>query len=245
MNPDSHRRAQRKIDEGVAAWERGAYQEALEIFDQTLRDHPDYPDVHNWAGVCRAMEGDAGGALEAFEHALELAPTYAEAHFNRGIVLNDLGRHDEAERAFRRAQELDTRDGLRFPSELGHRIAHAHAQLGDLYLLADSPGEAVAQYRAALDVRPRFLDVREKLAKALLEKGEAEAARQELERVVEEDPGFTEARLRLGVSLERLGDREGAVREWKRVLSARPGDRRGQAYLASVGVPTDEEPPES
>jgi Flp pilus assembly protein TadD len=185
------------------------------------------------------MLGDLEGALESFHKALELAPTYAEAHFNLGIVLNELGRHEEAAASFRRAQELDTRDGTRFASQVGHQIANAHAHLGDLYMAAESWASAVAQYRAALEVRPRYLDVREKLAEALLADGDAAGARHELERVLDEGPGFVEARLRLGVALQRLEDVEGAVREWKRVLAVRPDDRRVHAYLASVGAAPD------
>jgi len=233
---DSYLSARQKIEQGQAAWDRNAFLEALEAFSEVIREHPNFPDVHNRAGLCKAMLGNLEGALDQFDKALELAPTYAEAHFNRGIVLNELGRHDDAVVAFRRAQELDTRDGTRFPSHIGHQIANAHAQLGSLYLLADSPGKAVEHYRAALEIRPRFRDIREKLAEALLAEGDAEGARRELERVLDEDPGFVDARLRLGVALQRLGDREGAIREWKRVQSARPLDRRIQAYLASAGV---------
>jgi tetratricopeptide (TPR) repeat protein len=236
MSTEVRLSATRRIQQGISAWERNAYLEALEIFDDVVADHPEYPDVHNRAGLCKAMLGDLDGALASFDRALELAPAYAEAHFNRAIVLNDLGRHAEAEVSFKRAQSLDTRDGTRFPSEVGNQIAIGHAALGDLYLLADSPRDAVEQLQAALDVRPRFLDVRERLAEALLAVGDLEGARRELERVLGEEPGYVDARLRLGVVLDRLGDREGAVREWSRVRAARPGDRRVQAYLAAAGA---------
>jgi tetratricopeptide (TPR) repeat protein len=237
MNPEARpTHARQRIEQGIAAWDRNAYQEALDIFSEVIRERPQFPDVHNRAGLCKAMLGDLAGALDAFHKALELAPTYAEAHFNRGIVLNELGRHEEAAASFKRAQELDTRDGTRFPSQVGHQIANAHSQLGDLYMLAESPANAVEQYKTALEVRPRYLDVREKLAEALLADGDAEGARRELERVLDEEPGFVEARLRLGVALQRLGNSEAAVREWRRVLELRPEDRRVHAYLASVGV---------
>ena len=227
--------AVQKIRHGISAWERSAYLEALELFNDVLTEHPHYPDVHHRAGLCKAMLGDLDGALASFDRALELAPSYAEAHFNRAIVLNDLGRHAEAEAAFKQAQALDTRDGSRFPSQVGNQIANAHRALGDLYLRAESPRDAVEQYRTALKVRPRFFDVRERLAEALLASGENEEARRELERVLEEEPGFAEARLRLGVALQRLGERERAIQEWNRVRSLRPNDRRALAYLASVG----------
>lgn len=241
MSADTRLTPRQKIEQGIAAWERDDYLEALEVFNEVIREHPDFPDVHNRAGLCKAMLGNLEGALHGFERALELAPTYAEAHFNRGIVLNELGRHDEAEVAFRQAQALDTRDGTRFPSQVGNQIANAHAQLGDLYMLADSAREAAEQYRAALKVRPRFLDIREKLAEALLAADAAEEARKELERVLDEEPGFAQARLKLGVALQRLGDRDGAVREWRQVLRQRPDDRRVHAYLVAAGADPEAE----
>jgi tetratricopeptide (TPR) repeat protein len=239
MSAEHRLTPRQKIEQGIQAWDRDEYRAALDIFEEVITERPDFPDVHNRAGLCKAMLGDLEGGLVSFERALELAPTYAEAHFNKGIVLNELGRHQEAERAFRQAQDLDTRDGTRFPSQVGNQIANALGQLGDLYMVADSPREAVEQYREALRVRRRFLDIREKLAEALLAIGENEEARKELERVLDEEPGFAQARLKLGVVLQRLGDRDGAVREWKRVWSQRPDDRRVHAYLASEGVDAD------
>ncbi len=236
MTPETKLTPRQKIAQGIAAWDRNDYLSALEVFNEVIRDHPNFPDVHNRAGLCKAMLGNLEGALMEFERALELAPTYAEAHFNRGIVLNELGRHDEAETAFLEAQQLDTRDGVAFPSHVGNQIANAHAKLGELYTMADRPEEAIEQYRSALGVRPRYLDVRERLAEAMLQAGQAEEAKKELMSVLATDPGYTEARLRLGVALHRLGDRDGAVREWERVAQERPDDRRARAYLASVSA---------
>ena len=52
--------------------------------------------MHNKAGLCLAMMGEMERALAEFDEALKLNDTYAEAHLNRAIVLNDLGRFEEA-----------------------------------------------------------------------------------------------------------------------------------------------------
>jgi tetratricopeptide (TPR) repeat protein len=227
---------QTRISRGLSAWERDDYAAALAVFEEILEENSDFPDVHNKAGLCLAMSGRLQDALAAFQRAVELAPTYAEAHLNRGIVLNELGRHSEAQEAFDESSRLDTRDGHAFPSEVGNRIAIAHARLGDLYLVADRPALAAREYAAALEVRPRFVDIRTKLAEALLETGEHEAALEELERVLSANEEFTGARLRLGVVLQRLGRTEEAVTQWRRCLQEDPGDMRPRAYLASAGV---------
>ena len=224
------------VARGVSAWERDDYRSALETFRKVLKEHPYFADVHNKAGLCLAMLGELEEALAHFDSALKQNASYAEAHLNRGIVLNELGRHNEAQEAFSKAGKLDTRDSRAFPSDVGNRIAVTHAQLGDLYLVANHPEEAARHYEAALKVRPRFMDIRSKFAESLLELGDLERSRDELETILESRPGFVGARIRLGVVLHRLGETDAAVREWKRSAAEDPEDMRPRAYLASVGV---------
>lgn len=236
---NDHKHARQIVARGVSAWERDDYRSALETFQEVLEDFPQFADIQNKAGLCLAMLGRLEEALDHFDAALETNPAYAEAHLNRGIVLNDLGRHEEAQRAFTRAGELDTRDSQVFPSEVGNRIAVTHAQLGDLYLVANHPGNAIEHYRAALDIRPRFMDIRSKFAETLIELGELEQAKEELTLILEARPSFVGARVRLGVVLHRLGHDDKATQEWNRCLEDDPSDMRARAYLASVDVSRD------
>jgi tetratricopeptide (TPR) repeat protein len=238
----SNAEAKKRIAQGINAWDREAYEEALEVFDAVLEDHPTFPDVHNRRGLCLALLGRLPEALDAFDRAVELAPTYAEAHLNRGIVLKDMGEADEAQSAFDRARILESRDGSAYPSHVGNQIAVTHAKLGDLYLMADKPSLAAEQYRAALHVRPRFQDVRTKLAETLMETGDLHAAREELVFVLEKDPDFTSARLRLGVVLHRMGNHEAARGHWLTCIDEDPSDFRARAYLASLPPAAEDVP---
>lgn len=235
MNHDPAPTFKQRLAQGTAAWESEDFEAAYDIFSRLLDQQPNFPDLHNKVGLCRAMLGDLEGALEAFQRANELSPTYAEAHLNRGIVLNELGRHEEARDALEEAGRLDTRDGT-IPSDAGNRIANVHADLGDLYLRAQRPERAAEEYRKALEIRPGYLDIRSKLADSLAEIGEPAAARRELETVLGRNPGLTPARIRLGVVLQQLGDTEAAIREWRRAHEDDPSDSRPRAYLATVGV---------
>lgn len=223
--------AAQRIERGMAAWERADYRAALQDFQAVLSDHPRFPDVHNKVGLCLAMLGDPEAALESFDEAIRLADTYAEAHLNRAIVLQELGRFQEAREDLRKAEELDHRDSRDFPSDVGHKLAIAHAKLGDLYLVADHPEEAAEQYRRALAIRGRFLDIRSKYAEALMGMECWEEAKEQLEIILEKNPRFTGARVRLGVVLHRLGDAQGACRHWEYCLNEDPGDLRARAYL--------------
>ena len=110
---------------------------------------------------------------------------------------------------------------------MGNRIAVTHAKLGDLYLVANHPSEAIQHYRAALEIRPRFMDIRSKFAETLIELGELEQAKDELVLILESRPSFVGARVRLGVVQHRLGDDDRAVAEWKRCLEDDPTRHAG------------------
>ena len=226
---------QQRIERGISAWERSDYEAALNDFQAVLAEHPSFPDVHNKVGLCLAMLGDPEAALKEFDEALRLSETYAEAHLNRAIVLQELGRFEEARKHLQRADELDHRDSQQFPSDVGHRIAIGHAKLGDLYLVADHPEEAAEQYRQALDIRARFLDIRSKYAEALMGMEKWDEAQEQLQIILDKNPDFTSARLRLGVVLQRKGDSQGARAQWERCVREDPRDMRAKAYLASVG----------
>jgi len=230
------RQARQNVARGVSAWERDDFVTALQTFESVLVDFPNFADVRNKAGLCLAMLGRHEEALVHLDAALEQNPSYAEAHLNRGIVLNELGRHEEAQEAFSKAGEIDRRDSRAFPSDVGNRLAVTHAQLGDLYLVADRPRDAKEHYERALEIRPRFVDIRSKFAEALIDLGELERARDELESILENRPSFVGARVRLGVVLMKLDDVDRAVHEWRRCMADDPSDMRARAYLASVGA---------
>ncbi len=219
--------------QGVAAWESDDFQSAFEHFRGIIEEEPGFADVRNKAGLCLAMMGDMESALDEFDEAL-LNDRYAEAHLNRAIVLNDMGRFEEASEAFQRANTLDTRDSMVFPSDLGNQLADSLARSGDLYLVASRPEEAAQQYAAAVSVRPRFADLRFKLAEAYMNLDRLDDARDHLEAILEMHPRFHDARVRLGALLHRLDDLEGARREWERCAEADPEDRRVRAYLTAL-----------
>lgn len=223
------------IAQGVAAWEGDDFEEAYAHFEGILADHPNFADVHNKAGLCLAMMGDAERALERFDAALALNGNYAEAHLNRAIVLNDLGRFDEASEGFHQASELDTRDSRVFPADLGNRLAESHALTGDLYLVATRPEEAAKEYSAAVAIRPRFADLRFKLAESYMDLDRLDDAKVQLDAILDMNPHFFGARVRLGALLNRKGDIEGARREWEHCAEQAPKDERIRAYLASLG----------
>jgi tetratricopeptide (TPR) repeat protein len=219
--------------EGREAFDRRDFETALELFRAILLEHPGYADVRHYVGLCLAFMGRTEEALAELDEAIAANPTYVEAHINRALVLQELGRYDEARYAFDRAVEFETPGGG-YRAAVTARLANAHATLGDLYMEADAPAEAAAQYRTALELRPRFHDIRNKYAASLLALNRIEEALVQLQEVLDWHPRFVAARLNLGLALYRQGRIEAATAEWELCRAQRPGNAQVRAFLSIV-----------
>ena len=226
------------IQRGRRAFEHGDYRAALADFREVLERQPTFADVRHLAGLCLNFLGEPEAALEEFDRALSLNDGYIEAHLSRALTLNDLGRYEEAQEAFHRASDHGRRVGdERFPAAISARLANAHAERGDLYMAASAPEEAVVQYWAALELRPHFIDIRNKLAQALVQLGELDQAEAQLQMAVEANPEFLVARLNLGLIHYRSGRLEEAAAEWHRCREQAPDHPQVRAYLSMLEKP--------
>ena len=208
------------------------YYGAVHLLEELLAQGRRFADAHQLLGLTFALLGQRERALQEFERALEINPRYVEAHLHRGVVLNELGRSEEAAEAFRAAGTADHAADGGFPRAVAGRLANQHAALGDAYAEAGALHEAIDQYRRAIGLGPGFPDLRYRLARLLLEAGRPLEAREELETILRGHPDFADAIALLGLA-HYLGGDAGAAREvWNRCRAARPKDARVDAYLA-------------
>ena len=101
-------------------------------------------------------------------------------------------------------------------------------------MAADRPEEAAAEYAAAVEVRPGFLDLRFKLAEAYMDLDMLGEALTHLEEILVKNLNFAGARVRLGALLNRMGDTTRERQGWAFCAEQNPADRRIRAYLASL-----------
>jgi Flp pilus assembly protein TadD len=83
-------------------------------------------------------------------------------------------------------------------------------------------------------MRPRFHDIRNKLAQSLLQLGDLDQAVEQLKIALEGNARFIPARLNLGLAYFRRGDRDLAVREWEGCHALEPGNPQVRAYLSML-----------
>jgi tetratricopeptide (TPR) repeat protein len=220
--------------EGFQAFERKDYAAALDAFRSVLGVRPDFADILHHAGLCMIFLGQLEDGLAYLDRALEVNPAYIEAHINRALMLQELGRYDEAREAFDRARQHEEQSHGRFAAAACTKLANGHTTLADMYMEADAIDDALAQYRAALVLRPGFHDIRNKYAAALIRCGRLDEAADELLAVLEANPRFVAARLHLGLVRFRQGRVAEAESEWRRCEAQHPGSPQVRAYLAML-----------
>ncbi|HEX4574532.1 MAG TPA: tetratricopeptide repeat protein, partial [Gemmatimonadales bacterium] len=210
------------------------YYGAIHLLEEVIATGRAFADAHHLLGLAYSLVGQAEPALAQLDRALALNPQYVEALVHRAIVLNELGREEEADAAFRRAAELGGEPRQGFAAHVASRLANQHAALGNAYLEAGGLSHAIAQYQAALALGPGFHDLRYKLGRMLLEAGRALDAREHFDIIVRARPGYLDAAAMLGLACYLAGDGLAARAVWEECRERRPEDARVEAYLAML-----------
>src|SRR2546426_202673 len=145
------------------------YYGAIHLLEEVVASGRAFADAHHLLGLSYSLVGQQEQALAQLDRALTLNARYVEALIHRALVLNELGREDEADAAFRRAAQLggESRDGL--PAHVAAKLANQHATLGNAYDEAGAPAQAIEQDHAALAPGPAFHDLRYKLGRMLFQ----------------------------------------------------------------------------
>ena len=211
------------------------YYGAVHLLEEVLQSGRSFADVHHLLGLSLALLGQKERALAEFEHALALNPRYIEANIHRGVLLNELGRAEEAEESFRAAAVHGEGGAAGFTRPVAGKLANQHAELGDAYAEAGALARAIEQYERALELGPGFQDLRYRMARVMLEAGRPLEARDALEDVLRARPNFVDAEAALGLAHFLSGDGIGARDVWRACLARRPENARVEAYLAMLG----------
>ena len=159
MEPE-HARAHSLL--GMIEFQNGDTDRALDLLARAQQLNPNLPDVPRALAEIYLGMDDLEKALEAQRRAISLNPRDAMGHLQAAVVLQRLGRHDEA--------EAETREALnRNPAMTG-----AHQLLGTITYLDGRLTEAVdAMSTARASERP-VADPNHTLALALLATGRAD-----------------------------------------------------------------------
>jgi protein O-GlcNAc transferase len=135
------------------------HEDAIAEYEQGLRLRPDEATLLNNAGLAYYLLGRYEDAVRSFQRALFTGSGQPKIHNNLGLALAKLNRYHDALESFRR----------------GSSEEEAYNNLGVFYLSSGEAGNAVACFKKAIELSPRYYDKANDnlmLAKRALEKHE-------------------------------------------------------------------------
>jgi Tfp pilus assembly protein PilF len=148
--------------------------------------------------------GDFEAARRAFNLAIKAAPAALLPRVYRAVALNysALGKHEEAERDFRKSLEL----GPATPDDV-------RVDLGAFLFRQGRTNEASALLNLAVQANPDSARANLEAGRVLLQTGQLEPAAKLLEKAVKRNPSDPNGHLLLGRAYQRLGRDADAARE--------------------------------
>jgi tetratricopeptide (TPR) repeat protein len=222
---------------GRGFFEKRQFPEAERYLSQVVERSQSFADVYNMLGTIYHDQGQYARAQRAFEAALRINPAYTEASLNLAVIYNDMGKYAEARRVYDAALKRSSKTPGALDPFVKGKIANMYAEIGDVLVASAHFKQAIGEYRRALALCPTFVDLRLKLAGALRDEGDRDAAIRELQGCIRTHPSFVPARVALGVALYGAGKTKAAEKAWREVLGLSPGHRVAEMYLTLVRAP--------
>ncbi|MBI2769150.1 MAG: tetratricopeptide repeat protein [Burkholderiales bacterium] len=192
------------------AHQAGQLADAARLYRQVLGINPAHFDSWHLLGVACLQQGRLEEAREHIARAVGINPRNAAAHGNLGTALLRSGLLAQARASLQTALQLDPKN------------AGAASTLGTVLMREAQPAQAAAQFRKALALGADP-GIRNELAAALLDSGDAAGAARECRALLKQQPGHAAAHNNLALALERSGQPEAALQEYARALALDAG----------------------
>ena len=209
---------------GLALYELGQYEEAIEALQQAARLDPGDWRAWNGRGAAFLALDQPLAAEPDFSHALSLAPPEEQWRLlvNRGIARTRLVCFDEALADFNHALEL--RPGLALV--LFYR--------GYLYGERNEHEKALADLTAVLQQEPRNVAAWNNRGLSFYELGRDDEARADFDHALQVDPSCGNAWNNRALLRQRQGDLAGALADFTQAIELDPEDSRARANRAEL-----------
>lgn len=237
--------SQQLIDEARSSFIEGDYATAEPLLNQPTLLNSKNPEVLQMLATIYYDQGKFNKAIATFKKALEVEPSYTDAAIGLSIILNDIGRYDEAKKVFEKAKyELDEKKQTSVQvsgASINEKLASKHAELADLYLQYNRYNESAEQYIKAISLATKKIDLTLRLTECYVQAGQKDQALKELKTLLQTDPRLIAPRLKLGLILYNSHHIAEAVEQWESILRYDTKNQDAIRYLKmaqAAGVTT-------
>ena len=203
-------KAQAKWEQGLAAHQQGALEQARALYERVLKWHPNHFDAVHMLGLVAYQQGHLDRAALLIAKALKIDPDTAFAHNNYANVLQDQRKLTSALASYDRAISLDP------------QYAEAHNNRGDVLQVMGRLPEALLSYARALEISPRYAAAFYNQGNAFGRLGRWREAVESYDQALSIESQYPQALMNRGNALFELRDNEAATQSYKQALSIDP-----------------------
>lgn len=218
--------------EGLEHFNKNALGRALTCFEEVTALNSKNSDAYFYIGNVFHIQGKLGKAVKAFNKVLEFDPNHTDASISLSVILNDIGRYDDAKKIFENANKKvkNEKKGIQDP-HINRKFSLKHFEIAEMYFSYNRYEEALSEYNKAIGLDPENLEVRIKIAKVYAKKGYVSKAFEELRKLKSEHPHYVPAKTALGLLHYSKGNTVEAQTEWQTALNLDPRNEEIQMYL--------------
>lgn len=188
-------------------------------------------EVFHMQANLHLSRGQFSKAIQSFKRALEIDPGFTEASVGLSVLLNDLGKYEEAKTVYQNAEKYLEKLKEIPDSQAQERLASKHEELADIYLQVNKYPDAIQQLKIAASLSLRKPDLVLRIADIYAKSGGLDKAIRELRQLVAEQPQFLAARVKMAKFLVRSNKNREAIDQLENVLMRDPQHPEAIKYL--------------
>jgi tetratricopeptide (TPR) repeat protein len=198
---------------------QGHYDEAINLYRETIRLMPSYDLAYAPLGVALCKTGRLAEGIQELQLAVKLEPDSAQVHADLADALVEDGQGDAAINEYKKAISLD-------PDDLDARNC-----LGVLMENTGHLDEAIQQFEEIIKINPAYVPAYNNLGLALESQGRLDQAFAEFEKAVRLDPQDAKGHFNLGMILKARGRLDEAIGQFELGLKLEPDSPQAHSGL--------------
>jgi protein O-mannosyl-transferase len=214
----------------VAAYSRNeVWRNDVMLWSDVVSKNPKNFRGFNNLGHAWMQRGDLKEAMANFDIAIRLRPDYCLSLSNKGVLMERMGKIDDAIFLFRKA--LDHRPDF-FPAQ--KNLSSALKEKADLQSASGKYQESIELYKEALRIVPDSMEGHTNLGATYFRIGKKEEAINQFREALKIDPASFEAHANLGYALYSTGEIAEALQYLGRALKLKPDSEEIKNFIHKI-----------
>lgn len=218
------------FETGLGHYQAGAYEEALNSFNEMLALDPLNARALDARGTILTDQGKLEQAIADYTKAIEADPLYPPAYYNRGRVYGLQKKYDQAIADLRKSFELA-------PFFFGYR---AHGNIGRIYHQQGEYDKALEAFAAAISFDDSKADTYYLRGETYTAMGNYEAAISDYEAAISRFSKYHQAYQSLGYARYKTGQFEQALESFDKAIELSPTSPTPHFYRMLVYLATNQ-----